>query len=149
MIYTKLVCKPLCKKDNPWNILIGTVSAKLFAYERRVQHCANLYKLWIKHCAKTIGTTLLVLFHIFLMNCQFKCQHQGLGQIPNKLTYLSFRLDTIFKGSVQEKLRWVESGVDLRVWALDRGTWHYYIILKRYERRSANNTGATVYKIHS
>jgi hypothetical protein len=33
-----------------------------------------------------------------------------------------------FKGSVQRKLRWVETGVNRWVWASDRGAGHYFIL---------------------
>jgi hypothetical protein len=42
----------------------------------------------------------------------------------NALLFVYF----IVKGSVQRKLRWVETGVNQWVWASDRGAGQYFII---------------------
>jgi hypothetical protein len=40
----------------------------------------------------------------------------------------SRRHSILFKGSVQRKLRGVETGVNRWVWASDRGAGHYFIV---------------------
>ncbi len=42
---------------------------------------------------------------------------------------MGLKANVVFKGSVQRKIRWVESGVFLQVWASHRGTGYYFVDL--------------------
>jgi hypothetical protein len=58
--------------------------------------------------------------------------HEIPAEIENTLLYVSQKVHLYIKGSVQRKLRWVESDVNRSVGASDCGAGHSFVVLFRF-----------------